>query len=438
MGGLISAPLSAAGTCLGACCGSFTAAGCCKLAASGSVSSERAARCVLVWLQAFTAALAMLVSVTPGRWLPWTCDKLDTVGMGDVGICACSDSTDPLRCWSDQLVYRTEAAGMAVFLTLLIMAVSGCAQGASRSHAVAKFMAVFLIGFALLFVPNDALGAFGQVATIASAVFLVAQSVLLIDFAYTWNETWYSNALAAHRREIGTRGYRTWLGALMAASATLFFGSVACSVYMYTSYPDATSRGINLAALLLSLVLLVVSITDWCEHGALLTSTVVSAYIMWLVYEMLAVLPSDKRPIVPLWAGLSLCALSLAASAQSSGSMGIGSSASTTTAAAGAAARQGDPSPRLIDPEGGHEEAPPAPSLATTEVATEDVSRAETMDFAVQCATHVAASLYICASLAPKAGDVSFAFHAVAVFASLALYGWSLAAPKILTNRSFS
>lgn len=38
-----------------------------------------------------------------------------------------------------------------------------------------------------------------------------------------------------------------------------------------------------------SLILLVVSITDWCEHGALLTSAVVMAYTIWLICESLAV-----------------------------------------------------------------------------------------------------------------------------------------------------
>ena len=41
------------------------------------------------------------------------------------------------------------------------------------------------------------------------------------------------------------------------------------SYRLYVSYPSQGERAINLAALLSSVVLLVVSITDWCEHGAM-------------------------------------------------------------------------------------------------------------------------------------------------------------------------
>ena len=279
MGAVVAAPLQAVGTCLGGCCGSFLAAGCCKLAGGGSVDNARAARMVLLWLQAFSAALAAIVATTPERWLPWTCGRLGDVGLGRLGVCGCTADQDPGRCWSEQLVFRVEAACAAVFLTLLIMTVSGCAHGASRTYAVAKFMAIASIGLVSLFFDNGLFSGFGALASTASSIFLVAQAVLLIDFAYTWNETWWAKALAC-RRNIGPngiQGYRTWMVAILVASALLLLGSVASSAYLYDSFSDNHGRVVNIVAVVIALLLLLVSITSWCEHGALLTSSVVMA-----------------------------------------------------------------------------------------------------------------------------------------------------------------
>eukprot|EP00928_Gymnodinium_smaydae_P040700 TRINITY_DN27578_c0_g1_i1.p1 TRINITY_DN27578_c0_g1~~TRINITY_DN27578_c0_g1_i1.p1 ORF type:complete len:481 (+),score=84.91 TRINITY_DN27578_c0_g1_i1:134-1444(+) len=436
MGALISAPLSALGTCLGGCCGSFMAAGCWKLAGAGQVDSERAARCVLVWLQAFTLALAALLSSSAGDWLPWSCDKLSFVDLGNFGICECRGSTDESSCWRDQVVYRMEAAGTAVFAALLIMAVSGCAAAASRTRAVGKFLAVAVIGTLLLFFPNGAITAYGEVATVSAAVFLVAQSVLLIDFAYTWNETWFTNSVNAHRREIGNRGQRLWLGAIVVSSALLFIGAVAGSISLYVNYADVGGRCINVVAMVLCLACLVVSITDWCEHGALLTSMVVMAYTAYLVCEMLSVLPSGNGPQIPVWVRLSICAVSLASATACSGAA---SEASASPAArtssreqplcSGAAAEAGA---------AGTASTAAAPAPSTTAPAEGSDATVDVKAFALQCAVHVAATLYVTSSLAPRPGGVTFACHGAAVIVSVLLYGWSLVAPKVLTGRDFS
>ncbi|CAK9035294.1 Membrane protein TMS1 [Durusdinium trenchii] len=304
MGGLISAPLSGAGTCLGGCFGSCLATGCCKLAGSGNVSSAQASRCVLIWLQVFAAVLAVFLSATAEQWLPWTCGKLDLIGLGELGICDCRLSAD--GCWSDQLIYRTEASAVIVFLALVIMSVSGCAEGAARAYSVAKFMAVVCLVFIALFVPNKVWTVFGSWATALSAIFLVAQSIVLIDFGYTWNETWYKYALEARGRQVGAKGYRMWLGGMLLASAALILGALSISIYLFIDFKDASSRAVNACAMVLSIALLIVSITDWCEHGALLTSAVVMAYTVWLICECLAVSPHACIAAIPHY-GLQGC-----------------------------------------------------------------------------------------------------------------------------------
>jgi hypothetical protein len=424
MGGALTAPLAL----VGSCCGSCLAASCCKLAGSGEVSSDRAAKFVLIWLQAFGALLATILSMTAGEWLPGTCNKLnEVVNAANFGICGCSaDVTGQADCWSDQLVYRVEGSLVLVLLVVLGLTMSGCAVGASRSHVGARFIGVILTTFFLLFLPNSILSTFGDVATSASAVFLVAQAILLIDFAYTLNEIWYEHALIAYRTQVDQRYYKAWMASIIVISCAIFFTGIGCAIHLFVAYPDTAGRVVNVLATVLSIVLLVVSITDWCEHGALLTSTIVTLYTVYMLWEMLALLPSGDGPHLPVWVKLTICSISLLTSAQNAKALGAppGAPAPNTLQAAemGQAPQSGGTAPAGQVPSGSGEEG----------------GAIDKNQFAVQCAVHTAAALYICSSLAPKAGEVTFAFHAVAVFVALTLYGWSLVAPKVLSGRDFS
>jgi len=424
MGALISAPLSGAGTCLGGCFGSCLATGCCKLAGSGTVSSAQASRFVLIWLQVFITVLAVFLAATAEQWLPWTCGKLDVVGMGELGVCSCKSDS---KCWFDQLIYRTEASGVAVFVALIIMSVSGCAEGAARAYSVAKFMAVVVLVFISLFLPNKVWTDFGSWATALSAIYLIAQSIVLIDFGYTWNEIWYKNALEANRRQAGSKGYRLWLGGMLLSSAALVLGALSMSIYLFVDFQDASSRAVNACAMILSIVLLVVSITDWCEHGALLTSAVVMAYTIWLICESLAVSPYETLKL-PTWAGLLLCFFSLFSTVLGSG---FGGQETSGTSAPPARA------PALMEVEAGEGASAAATTTQPEEASSPRMTSSEAWQFAAYCVIHAAAALYVASSLAARTGPTTYALRVSAVFLSLALYGWSLIAPKVLTNRRF-
>merc|ERR1712113_279317 len=90
----------------------------------------------------------------------------------------------------------------------------------------------------------------------------------------------------------------------MGASAVFILISLGCGVHILVAWPSV--RWLVIVALLLSIALLVLSITDWCEHGNLLTSCCVMAFSMWLCYQAVD-LPELK------WVGIAICALSLTA-----------------------------------------------------------------------------------------------------------------------------
>mmetsp|Transcript_77827 Transcript_77827/g.202643 ORF Transcript_77827/g.202643 Transcript_77827/m.202643 type:complete len:424 (+) Transcript_77827:76-1347(+) len=423
MGSTISGPIAALATCLGSCVGGCIAKGCCALAGSGNVNNAYAARCVMLWLQAFTAIVAWLTSATASRWLPGPCAQLPS-DLGDLGVCECHSERDPTVCWKNQMVYRTEASLVVVLLGLLLMSVSGCAPGAARAHSVAKFMLVLLVILVALFIPNSWFTVFGTVATSASAIFLAAQSIFVMDFGYGWAELWLSKALAAQRREIGQRGKTLWLVAILVSAGLLAVGALVLCVFLYSTTPVASGRIVNLTAMIISWALLVVSVLDWCEHGSILCSTVVMLYTMWLVYETESVLPDGRGPQSPTWVGLLICCCSLVAFALGiHGGRGVG----------GAGAGEGP----LADSEQGSAEVH-SQVAAGSDIAEAEPEGPQTMGFALQCAVHAATSMYIAASIAPQPGSFTYVSHVGAVFASLFFYAWSLVAPKVFTGRNFN
>jgi len=397
MGALLAAEAGPLTSCIGATCGPFLAVMCCQCAGSGHVSTNYASRCVMLWLQAFTVVLAFVTSSSP--WLTYPCEKLDAVGIKGRGVCECYEKPDRMACWSEQLIWRVEGSAFVVFVVLLIMTLSGCALGASHFYSVAKFMAVFLLGFVSLFMPNSFISVFGTFASFGSALFLIVQAVLLMDLAYTVNEKLHGKAESA-RRMRNTRVERAWKASMIVASAILLVASIVASAHLYKAAPTTTSKVVDVVAMAVSCLLLLISITAWCKHGNVLTSSVIMAYSMWLVFETCTMEPHG--PVQPTWICLALAALCLASFAKGAKKIG------------------------LMDAE--------APRIASEGSIEESVNSTE---YAKQCIIHAAAAVYIAGVLAPQVGSFSFYVHIGAVVMTLVVYAWTLIAPMVLKNRDF-
>ena len=55
---------------------------------------------------------------------------------------------------------------------------------------VIKILFVFVLTFLMLFIHNDYLYYYVKVSSFLSLIFLIYQSIILIDFGYSWNELW--------------------------------------------------------------------------------------------------------------------------------------------------------------------------------------------------------------------------------------------------------
>jgi hypothetical protein len=362
--------------------------------------------------------MGILLSWKPKGWLDWPCEKIGF--FSDLGICECYGTDDDVSCYKDQIIYRTESSVMMLFVFLLILCVSGCARHAARDCPIGKFIVFVTLFVVMLFIPNAMLSVFGSAACAASSVYLVAQTILVVDFGYTWNEYWMAKSHEARRNLERTIGdLSLWQIGLVAASLVLCIIAIIAAVILCISFPTGAARALVIGSFLAALALALVSIF-FAEHGALLVSALVMAYTMWLSYEALSMMPpsdSFTPHLLPQWISLLICALSLVAFALCASFGG-----------------QGKPAARDLQMSG---QALAEQGAAVDESDDDVVPGLDTWDFSVQCMVHAAAAVYIAASLAPARSNFTLTTRSIAVVVSLLLYGWTLIAPKVLTNRSF-
>jgi len=349
------------------------------------VEADTAVRIVFVVLQAIISVASVCFSASPWTWLHW----LPHV----VGVGSCRDDHE---CWTKQLVYRTTVAGFLVFVVLGTLALSGCISHWYQTLPGA--ITIVLLPLLLIFVPNGLFDTFAQLATVVSAIFLIAQTLLLVDFAQECNDTIFDAGLSARRVRINSDYLRAAKAALIGMSLALLLGAVAGAVILWINFSNGW---VVVIALVVSTLLLVVSITEWCKHGNLFASALVTAYSVWLSYEVLVTGPQDEhysRPDGFKILGLLIAFITLIASIFGSG---LGLSGPDSLLGGGAAS--GDsPNPRA---------------------------------FAVYAGVNAVATLYVATILAPTQSIVGFAFRVIALVGSLFVYGWILLAPMIMPGR---
>jgi len=194
--------------------------------------------------------------------------------------------SDPDKCYGEGAVYRIS---LALFVFFLIHAVflrfSGdCMKTPSylANWALKVFFLILLLVGAFL-IPNPFYDdGYVHIARIISGVFLILQIILLIDFAYRWNENWMADD-------------KEWTKAIIAICVLLFVGCLTLFGFMTHWFGGSGCDRNNFflsTTFLLPMLFTCLSVTAWCEHGALLTSAVVTTYCYWLGFSSLSSDPS--------------------------------------------------------------------------------------------------------------------------------------------------
>lgn len=207
-------------------------------------------------------------------------------------IIGCPVNTDPSICYGISMVVRVSIGLLCLhFLLLLLMfARDNFSKTVNEGFFFFKFLIVALIAFAFLFVNNYYFRFYVTIASWISVVFLIYQSVSLIDFGYSWNEYW------VERYETGTPFY----GIVLVIFTLLFgAGSVALIVKNFVVFWIAGATYYKLALILnvvFAIVIVVLVLLKFNERSSVLTAAFVLLVTSYFNGTSLASYPSDYNP----------------------------------------------------------------------------------------------------------------------------------------------
>lgn len=167
------------------------------------------------------------------------------------------------------------------------------------------FKILFLLGgiVGALFIPEESFDSVGYawVARIGSVFFLVLQIMVLIDFAYTWNENWVERAYKGALTAYDDASHKVWLYAVLASAFALYALSITGIALLYQFYGNCPI-GISFTTETLVFILIMTIFSLFRDkivgvEGAILPVAVVSAYIVFLCWGALESNPDNAcRP----------------------------------------------------------------------------------------------------------------------------------------------
>ena len=286
----------AAGGLAAACAGSACASATCScFHAVGSSVAKISARALYVALFALTTVLAVVMRdyAKPAlAKLPWI---VSAAGL------------EPGNEWfGAQAVYRVSMGAFVFFAVLSATLVNVRTRADPRDRAVhhgnwtvKMFLWSMCVLFPFFLEGNSAvLVLYVWVARVASGSFLVAQAVLLLDFAFQWNAKWLRNSERASDAGDEKKAM-AWVLGLVLSAVILYGGAVAFFVLSYARYVGDYECRANAFLISVTLVFVVLFTSAsahprFTEKGAsVLPAAVVAAYCAYLVHAALASEPES-------------------------------------------------------------------------------------------------------------------------------------------------
>jgi hypothetical protein len=218
--------------------------------------------------------------------------SVDPPSGGGAGGGASSSVVLNAVCYSNTLVYRVSFA-LVLFFLVHFAAVSDltcCIDASSRAQFQERFFlvksALLLLLFSVTFsIPNAFFAGYAWLCLFVSAVFLVVQMILMVDFSYQWNDDW------GQRAEDNVK----WQWYLLAVSLGSYTVGLAVCIagYVYlVLHGDCNFNAFAITAVLVfGLVSTVIAI--WVPHGSIVPSGIVFAYCSILQFANLRSDSSD-------------------------------------------------------------------------------------------------------------------------------------------------
>jgi len=204
--------------------------------------------------------------------------------------------TQKENCFKDQATSRWAFSFGLVLLLLFILSLAGQANTALMRFWVLKFTVPAILPLIFLLIPNGFFVGVDAAATVFGALFMIFQMMLLFDLGYNWNAVWIDNArqdrLAADWDNESAG--RNWYIALFVAGLFFVISSLGCAIALSCYYSSLAALPVNLVTWIpwsLAACLTVVSVTQWCKHGALLPSGILMLYFSFMIWVIHSFMP---------------------------------------------------------------------------------------------------------------------------------------------------
>eukprot|EP00043_Microstomoeca_roanoka_P013271 m.130015 g.130015 ORF g.130015 m.130015 type:complete len:429 (-) comp15711_c3_seq1:51-1337(-) len=195
------------------------------------------------------------------------------------------------RRWGELGVYRIMSA-VAVFHAVLALLLVGVKSNRDPRAPIQnglwflKFLLLAAIATGFFFVPNSFFVGVGWLALVCGFLFILVQMVMLVDFAYSWNESWLKNM------EEGSSCYK-W--ALILCSFGVYAISLAVVICCFIYYTEASDDSCSLSKAVLSVNIVLSAIMTFAAlhprvqeaqpTSGLLQAGVMTFYTTYLIWS---------------------------------------------------------------------------------------------------------------------------------------------------------
>lgn len=374
------------------------------------------------------------------------------------------------ECVGNAGVYRP------TFFAFIFFAIASIASyvnpSSNRLVWPAKYSIYLLLVLCSVFMSNHPLftGIFLHLSRVGAIIFVVIQQVILIDLAYNWNDSWVGKADACDRLEWGSGA--KWLKATIAACALFYLLSFIGIGLLYHVFGGCGSNNAVISMTLIGIIAVTILQLSGTE-GSLLTSSIISLYVVYLGYSSVSMNPhgacnpqlakgNDTWDIILglvltgvslAWTGWSWTAEERITASGVKKARSLGASANTFRRGQDAFLDLDDPFLDYHD-----EDAPPSGlALDGTHGSDEFEQSSEIWKLnaiLTLVACWIAVSLTSWGSLSnviseeediathtaanPEVGKLNMVMIAISQWLALSLYAWTLLAPRLFPDRDFT
>jgi len=263
---------------LSACCGAVQTIGCCINMCRCGKSSTRARLNYFVMFVLFS-------------FVAWILRDYGYDGLKHVGdMKNCDDST----CTGRGIVLRMALAMVLIsgFMCLCVIGVDSSSNARAplqNDFWPVKWLLLAICTVGCMFLSNTSTVEFGYAAAVGGGLFLFVGVLLVLEFAYGWNDAWVT--------QYDESGEKYWAFAILGMAFLLFSSSITIWGLLLAYFGgDGCSETTTFVTLTIIFSVLVtgLSLPEKVQQGAILPCGVIVLYCTWLCASAVMSIPVDN------------------------------------------------------------------------------------------------------------------------------------------------